>query len=161
MFTKFRSDRTSLVMTASRSSMRFSVRKWEWLLYKPDIEVVHRSDPGCGWFWCGSTTGRSKMRTSAAVTDWQEKALLVKIYDPSDLQDMHRDALKHSARANVWPSNGTVTAKLKNGRTLKLYMHADANDAFWCVIASHEHIEDVILVNSECEQPLHLCTLPS
>ena len=58
------------------------------------------------------------------------------------------DASKHSARASVWTSNGTVIAKLTNGRTLKLDIHTNVNVAFRRAMAGHENIDEVELLDS-------------
>ena len=61
---------------------------------------------------------------------------------------IYRDALKHSARANVWTSTGTVIAKPKNRRTLKLDIYTTVTDVFRNALAGHENVDKVDLLDS-------------
>ena len=51
------------------------------------------------------------------------KGVVIGEYMTPATYKINRDASKHLARANVWTSNGTVIAKHKNGKTLKLDIH--------------------------------------
>ncbi|WP_419624099.1 hypothetical protein [Thiolapillus sp.] len=119
---------------------------------KSDIEVAHRSGP------TSSTNPRPilvrffdrKKRDEILSNRRRLKGKGVVIGEdmtPATYK-IYRDASKHSARANVWTSNGTVIAKLKNGRTLKLDIHTNVNDAFRRAMAGHENIEEVELLDS-------------
>ena len=101
---------------------------------KSDIEVAHRSGP------TSSTSPRpilvrffDRKKRDEILSNrrrLKEKGVVIGEDMTPATYKIYRDASKHSAWANEWTSNGIVIAKLKNGRTLTLYIHTNVNDAF-------------------------------